>query len=230
MWTKEKYESIINTLFELSDSKYRDFSNRLIIDSKEIIGVNIPELRKLAKDISKTEIESFFKFYKGYYFEETMILGLVLGYLKEVSILKQYILFYSKEIADWSLCDTPASNMKLIKNYNKEFYPIIETFLNSDEEFIIRFGLVLLLNHYINDEYIDNILNICINLKTDKYYINMAISWLLCECYIKYKEKTDKYISFNYLDKFVLNKTISKIRDSYRVNNIDKEELKKRRI
>lgn len=58
----------------------------------------------------------------------------------------------------------------------------------------------------------------------------MALSWIICEVYIKYPEKIDKFICINYLDKFVLNKSISKIRDSYRVSKKDKEELKKRRI
>ncbi|MDD2504712.1 MAG: DNA alkylation repair protein [Bacilli bacterium] len=230
MWSKKDYNNLINQLFLLKNDKYKTFSSRLIINSKEMIGVNIPTLRKIAKEVSITKIDSFLNYYQGVYFEETLILGLSLGYLKDKKELEKYLNFYSNEITDWSLCDTPAINMKLIKENNEYFYKHINQMLKSKEEFVIRFGLVLLLNHYMNDNYIDHILDVCVNLKSNKYYVNMAISWLLCECYIKYKIKTDKYINSKYLDKFVLNKTISKISDSFRVDIKDKENLKKRRI
>lgn len=230
MWTEKLYNDLIDRLFSLKNDTHKEFSSKLIPNTKEILGVNIPNLRIIAKEISSTDIESFLSFYKGVYSEETMILGLSLGYLNNIELLSKYINFYSKEITDWSLCDTPAGNMKLIRSNQDYFLSYIEEFLSSNEEFIVRFGLVLLLSHYINDKYIDYILDKCISIKSDKYYINMAISWLICECYIKYKDKTDKYINSKHLDKFVLNKTISKIRDSYRVDIVDKENLKKRRI
>lgn len=230
MWTKESYQKFINNLFILKNDKYREFSNKLIMDSKEMIGVNIPTLRVIAKETSLSDLNSFLTFYQGQYFEETLVLGLSLGYLKDKALLEKYLILYSGEITDWSLCDTPAMNMKLIKKNNEYFFPYIKELLESDKEFKVRFGLVLLLAHYVNDNYIDYILNVCISRKSDKYYINMALAWLLCECYIKYKDKTDKYINSKYLDKFVLNKTISKICDSFRAHIKDKEELKKRRI
>lgn len=159
-----------------------------------------------------------------------MVLGLAIGYLKDKKLLAGYLMFYAGEITDWSLCDTPASNMKLIKKNNEYFIGYINDLINTGEEFKIRFGLILLLSHYVNDNYIDYILDKCIILKSNMYYVNMAISWLLCECYIKHKDKTDKYINSLYLDKFVLNKTISKICDSYRVTVSDKENLKKRKV
>jgi len=230
MWTKELYKEFISNLFNLRNEKYKNFSQKLIMNSKEMIGVNIPTLRKIAKKISTTDLESFLKYYQGKYFEETLVYGLILGYLKDKNMLKKYLISYSKEITDWSLCDTPATNMKLIGKNQKEFFPYIKKLLLSKKEFPIRFGLILLLSQYLNDDYINYILDTCINLKSDSYYVNMAISWLLCECYIKYQNKTDQFISSEYLDKFVLNKTISKISDSYRVSLINKENLKKRRI
>ncbi len=226
----DEYKSFIDELFLYKNDQYKEFSSKLIINSKEMIGVNIPTLRKIAKKISISDIDSFLDIYQGKYFEETLVLGLALGYLKDKEALSKYIILYSKEITDWSLCDTPAINMKLIRSNNEYFFPYIKELINSKEEFQVRFGLILLLSHYLNDQYIDYILDLCINIKTDKYYINMAIAWLLCECYIKYKSNTDKYINSKYLDKFVLNKTISKICDSFRVDSKEKEMLKKRRI
>lgn len=230
MWTKELYNEFIISLFNIKDEKYKLFSQKLVMNSKEMIGVNIPKLRIIAKKIAITDLESFLSYYQGKYFEETLVYGLTLGYLKDKNQLKKYLIVYSKEITDWSLCDTPATNMKLINKNQKEFFPYIKKLLLSKKEFQIRFGLILLLSQYMSNDYIDFILDTCINLKSDSYYVNMALSWLLCECYIKYKDKTDLFISSKYLNKFVLNKTISKINDSYRVSSDDKEILKKRRI
>ena len=72
-------------------------------------------------------------------------------------------------------------------------------------------------------------LNIILNIKTDRYYVNMALSWLICEIYIKYPGKIDKYLDIKYLNKFVINKSISKINDSYRITKEVKEKLKKRK-
>lgn len=222
-----KYQDLINELKDLGNEEYLNFTKKLSNSNKIIIGVNLPTLKTYAK---KIDIDEYLKYYQGIYFEEIMIYGLSLGYLKEKEDLATYMFSYSKEIDNWSLCDSPASNMKLIKKHNDYFIKNIEILLNDKDEFVIRFGLVLLLFHYVNEKYIDYILNVCVTFKSDKYYINMAISWLLCECFIKFQSKADKYINKEYLDKFVLNKTISKICDSYRVDKGVKIDLKKRRI
>lgn len=221
-----KYEDVINNLIQLSDDKYKNFTSKLTNSNKIILGVNIPTLREISKKIN---LDEYLEHYQGIYFEETLIYGLSIEYLKNKEEIKKHLLLYSKEIDDWSLCDNPALNLKVIKTNNKYFLSTIETLLSSKEEFVVRFGIVLLFS-YINDEYIDYVLSKAININSDKYYINMAIAWILCECFIKYKEKTIKYIDNKYLNEFVLNKTISKINDSFRVSKEDKELIKKRRV
>lgn len=159
-----------------------------------------------------------------------MIFGLSLGYLITKEEVLKHVKTFIKEIDDWSLCDSPASNLKIIKTNNDYFIKIIKEMLESNKEFETRFGLVLLLFHYMNEKYIDYILEVATTLKSDAYYINMAIAWLLCECFIKYPKKSEQYIDQKYLSKFVLNKTISKINDSYRVTQKDKDRFKKKRI
>lgn len=229
MWNKEKYDKYINELLLLQNQEYLDFTKKITMPQGEMIGIQIPKLREIAKKISKTNIDSFFSFYKGYYFEEKMIFGLVVGYSNDLSIYDKYLNIIAGELSDWSLCDCISSNLKLIGKNREHFYLRIVSFLKSDKEFIIRFGIVLLKIYYISDDYIDDILKLIVSIKSDYYYVNMAISWFLCECFIKYPLKTDKYISGKYLERFVLNKTISKISDSFRVSKEVKEELKKRK-
>lgn len=228
MWNEEKYKNFINELLSLKDEKYLKFTKKITNTKVEMIGVQIPKLRKIAKDISKTDINSFIKEYKGNYFEERMILGFVIG-LSTLEDYKKYLEFYSTQILDWSLCDSVACSLNKIKKEKEYFFEFAQKMIKTNNEFQVRFGIVILLNYYIEDNYIDKIINIIIFLKSDKYYINMAISWILSEIYIKYPLKIDKYINENYLNNFVLNKTISKICDSYRVSKEIKEKIKLRK-
>lgn len=221
-----KYNDVIKLLIKLRDEKYKNFTLKLTRSNKELLGVNIPTLRKISQ---KIDLKEYLKHYQGIYFEETLIYGLSIEFLKNKEEIKKHIILYSKEIDDWSLCDTPALNLKTVKENNKYFLSTIEKLLSNKEEFVKRFGIVLLFS-YINDEYIDYIISKIISIKSDKYYINMALAWLMCECFIKYKDKTIKYINKEYLNDFVLNKTISKINDSFRVSKEDKDFIKKRRV
>ena len=113
---------------------------------------------------------------------------------------------------------------------NKElFYLEIEKYLISENLFIVRVGLVLLLNYYIEKDYLDKIFYMVENLKREEYYINMAVAWLLSMCYLKFPRETLSYLIKSSLDLFTYNKAISKICDSYQVNSIEKEKLKKLR-
>jgi 3-methyladenine DNA glycosylase AlkD len=229
MWTEEKYNDLIYYFQKESDPKYLDFTKNITNSKVPMLGVSIPKIKLKTKEYGKSDISSFLKFYKGSYFEERMFFGLLIAYSNNINIYDKYLKRYAKEISDWSLCDSVATSLKLIKKNPDHFYPFINELINSKYEFSIRFGLIILLSQYMNDNYIDQIINICLNLKSDYYYVNMAISWLLCECFIKYKANTMPYINKDYLSPFILNKTISKINDSFRVSKEDKEILKKRK-
>ena len=90
-----------------------------------------------------------------------------------------------------------------------------------------RFGLVLLLTYYINDEYIDEVIKISMDINSKDYYVLMANAWLISICYIKYPEKIEPLILNKSWDIITLKKAIGKIKDSYRVNKEDKEKLNK---
>ena len=123
----------------------------------------------------------------------------------------------------WIKYVTNVTNLKIFKN-NKEGYRYIKKLLKSREPFTIRFALVLLLDFYVNEEYIDKVLKIVNEIKHDNYYVKMANAWALSICYIKYPEKTIPFLKKNNLDKWTQNKAISKIKDSKRV--IKEEKLK----
>ncbi len=214
-------------LFEYQDLKYKEFNDKIINQTfYPTIGIRIPILRKLALEVAKNDYLGYINS-KHTYYEEYLIHGLVIGYIKipfkdKLDLLDEYI----PTIHDWASVDIPVSNLKDFKKNQEEGYKYILKLLKGNE-WNIRFGLVLLLDYYINDEYIDKVLDISLNIKNNNYYVMMANAWLLSYTYMKYKDKTIKVLKNNKLDNIVVNKAISKICDSYRVSKEDKEIAKK---
>lgn len=216
-------------LFKYQDLKYKDFNDKIINSNfYPTIGIRIPVLRKLAREIVLNDYKSYLNAEHKYY-EEYMLHGLVIGYAKisfEDTI--NYLYKYIPTIKDWASVDIPVSNLKIFKKHLKEGYPFILDIIKKDT-FHIRFGLVLLLNYYINDDYLDKIFKIILTIQNDDYYVIMAKAWLLSYCYMKYPNETYKYLKENDLDINVLRKTISKVCDSYRVSKENKELIKQLR-
>ena len=215
-------------LFEKQDLKYRKFHSTLCQNVDEIIGVRVPELRKMAKEIAVQDYAQFLQTCEDKYYEELVLQGLVIGYAK-ISIQEtfEYLKKFVPKINSWAVCDTTCSNLKITKKNMKEMWEFLEQYINSQNEYEIRFALVMYLNYYMTDEYIDEILQKVDKITNKEYYVQMAIAWLISFAYIKQKDKTEKYLQKNNLDKFTQNKSIQKICESFRVEEKDKEKLRK---
>lgn len=164
------------------------------------------------------------------YYEEIMIQGLVISYIKEEIIFEKYFKIHIQKIDNWALCDTFCSAIKIVEKYEDKYFNESVKLSLNEEEFISRVGLVTILDHFINSKNINIIFDTLNKIKSNKFYINMAEAWLVCELYVKFPEKTFKFIEKNNLNKFTQNKSISKICDSYRVNREEKEKLRRKRI
>ena len=227
IWNKEEYEKLINYLKSNNDLKYLEFTKRIIDTKYHMIGVKSNILREISKTISKTDLESFFKYKEDKYYEEVLLEAYVIGKVKDNNKFEQLFNNYLDKIDCWSLCDQAASSFKIISKNKEYWFKIINELIKSKKEYYVRMGIILLLDYYIDKDYLENIFNITDSIKREEYYINMAIAWLLSICYIKYKDETEKYLKKSNLSDFVFRKTISKICDSYRVDKSDKERLKK---
>jgi len=223
-WDTE-YNDFINYLFSIRDIKYKNFQGNLGIDKETIIGIKIPILKDIAKKIAKKEYKSFIKNNKHKYFEEILIHGLIIGYLKDYTEAIHMLNDYLPYISNWALCDSTCANFKLIKNNLDKTYPLILSYLYDENPWVRRVGIVLLLNFYVNDEYIDNIIIEFSKIKLDDYYVKMALAWLIQVCYIKYPIKTIDFLRFNKIDNWTHNKAIQKIRESLKVTPKEKEKL-----
>ena len=212
------YDDFIKYLYTLEDIKYRDFNKKIILKDN-IIGIRTDKLKYIARLISKNDYNKFIALNKHKLYEENLLHGLLLGYIK--LDFNKFLPF----IDNWAICDLTVSNLKIFKNNKELGLKEIKKYLKNSNTWINRFGYVLLLNYYVEDKYIDFIFKSINNYK-DEYYVKMAISWLISICYIKYKDKTLEFLKNNKLDKFTYNKSRQKIIESSRVSIDEKNMLR----
>lgn len=160
--------------------------------------------------------------------EETMLQGMTLGYVKsDFTGIRPYLDAFLPKIKNWSVCDSTCVSLKIARKEPEAVLEYLLPYLRSDEEFFIRFGVVMLLDHFIMEDYIDLVLEEMDKIHQDAYYVKMAVAWNLSVCFVKFRDKTLSYLRTNHLDDWTYNKTIQKIRESYRVTKEDKEMLLK---
>ena len=222
-------EEIRKKLIELSDAKYKEFSAGLCPGVNiEMLGVRIPKIRKLAKEIVKDNPEEYLKNPQEKYFEELMLQALVIANLKiDLEKKKEYIISFVPKINSWAICDSFCVDLKDADKNPEFFWKIISKYFKSNKEYEIRFAIVMLLDHYVKEEYIDKIFKVVDNIKNEEYYVEMGIAWLVAEMYIKFPKQTMEYLKNCKLNKFTYNKALQKARESYRVSKEEKEILNK---
>lgn len=225
-WNIEKYKEFINYLFEIRDIKYRDFHSSLCVNSN-VIGVRTPLLKSIAKDISKGNYNEFLELLGEEYYEEITLYGFIICNIKDIEESVKYLDIYKEKINNWASCDLFCSLYKIVNKNKDYFWEYINENISSDNLWIRRMCFVLMISYYIDCKYLDNIFKLCDDYNTSDYYVNMAVSWLISICYIKYPDITISYIKDNKLNNFTHNKAIQKIRESYRVSSDDKAYLNK---
>lgn len=215
-------------LFEMKDKKYKEFHSNLCPGTNNIIGIRVPVLRAFAKEIIKLEDYNRILEYKPDFYEETMLQGMIIGLKKSdlCASLREIEKFVPK-IDNWAVCDTFCAGLKIIKKYPEDFWRFLEKYLKSYKEFEIRFAVVVILDYYINERYLEKVLKVLNDIKHEGYYVKMAVAWAVSICYIKFPKRTMGFLKDCDLDNFTYNKAIQKIIESYRVENKDKEILKK---
>lgn len=224
-WTNKTYQEYLDYLISIKEEKYKEFHSKLCFTKHEILGIRVPIIRSIAKRISKTNYKDFLKYTKSKYYEEVMIEGLVISTITEETIFDKYFNKYITKIDNWGICDSFCNSLNIVTKNPSKYFNLCKELSLSEEEFISRVGLIIILNYFIKEEYLKEIFDILDSINSNKYYINMAEAWLICELYIYYPQQTEKYLKNNKLNNFTHNKSISKIRESYRISKDTKDYL-----
>lgn len=220
------YQELIDYLSTFIDTKYLEFNKKIVNTTSDMLGIRTPILRKISKDIIKKDPIKFLNTIENKYFEESILEGLVISNFKDKEEFDKYLEIFIPKINNWATCDMCISTMKQMKK-DEKYFLLSKKLINSKEEFKKRSGYIIMLSHFLDSNHIDEILYI-LNKKEDNnyYYVNMVKAWLISVCFVKFRDKTLKFILDNSLDKFTHNKSIQKIIDSYRVSKDDKLYLK----
>ncbi|PIC62916.1 DNA alkylation repair protein [Sporosarcina sp. P13] len=208
-------------IHELIDEDYQKFASALIPTNDNVLGVRKPELRKLAKEIAKGDWRSYLETAEENYFEEVMLQGLVIGYVKaDIEEILSYVVVFVPKIDNWSVCDSFCTSLKITKQHKERVWDFLQPYLISDDEYKLRFGIVMLLDYYIESDTIHSVLSLLDRVQHDGYYVKMAVAWALSICFVKFPKLTMCYLEGDHsLDKFTYNKALQKITESLRVES-----------
>lgn len=222
------YLELKTELAKLADDEYREFVMKICPSERPFLGVRVPLIRDIARQAPAEKIPEFLKVSPVGY-EEVLARGFLISRLPFDEMM-QWFDSQVDCIDDWSTCDTFCSAVgKVVKKNKAKFFDVkMDELLSDSREFAVRVGLVLLKAAYVDEEYLQVIFDRVSGLASrDEYYIRMGIAWLLCDCFIKYPTATTSYMLSSKLPKWTYNKTISKICDSYRVDEETKGLLRK---
>lgn len=216
---------------ENASERYREFTESLTLEGQyPFRGVRLPVLRGLAKQLVREDDMKALEKLTDDCFEEVLLQGFVIAYSKlPLSEKKPYIDDYLKKADSWSLIDSFVSSFKFKKDESKVMWEYLNDYRNSKDTFTVRFVLVMMMAKYLDEEHIKDVLDYCVSVRSEEYYIEMAQAWLLATAAIKWFGAVENILIDGKLNMFTHNKTIQKACESFRITDVNKERLKQLR-
>jgi len=216
-------------LEQLADKKYQKFNSALLPNINNVLGVRVPVLRKLAKELFLSgEYKCLFENSEFNYMEEYMLKAFIIGLLNEpADKVLEKVSEFVPYIDNWAVCDGFCNSLKFVENNLDDVWSFLQPYFNSKREFELRFAYVMILNYYLKDYYINKVFELIDKFRDEQYYSKMAVAWLVSICYIKYPKETLIYLKKSKLDNWTFNKSIQKICESLKVSKETRILLKK---
>ena len=219
-------------LLRLAEQGNKLFTQSLNPGVPNVLGIRLPQLRKLAARIAKGDWEAYLATADTYYMEERMLQGMVLGCIrpdKDVEVYLERVTRFVRLINSWSVCDTFkfGGGKKFIEANKDRLWDYLKGWMQAEGEYEIRFGVVMSMQLFIDEEHIDELLRLYDGIRHEGYYVKMGVAWALSVCFVKFPDITLRYLQGpNSLDNFTYNKALQKITESYRVDAATKQTIK----
>ena len=220
-------DEIRKRLFELQDTKYRDFQSKLIpaIDPETVIGVRTPELRKFSKEILKIgDYAEFLSNLPHKYFDENQLHAFLISGMKDYEECLNALGNFLPYVDNWATCDQMSP--KVFKKHRTELVQKIKEWIGSTDVYTIRFAVGMLMEHFLDEDFSEEYPEMVSKLRSDEYYVNMMIAWYFATALAKQYDVILPYIEQKKLDTWTHNKSIQKAVESYRITDEQKEYLK----
>ena len=218
-------------LFKMQDMAYRDFNSKLIptVDKESMIGIRTPDLRKYAKQLGKSsDVIEFLQTLPHKYFDENQLHAFIISEIKDFKNCIDEINRFLPYIDNWATCDQLSP--KVFKKYHNELFEYIKDWLKSDKVYTLRFGIGMLMEHFLDEDFDILYPETVSKIRSGEYYINMMIAWYFATALAKQYESVIPFIENNSLDIWTHNKAIQKAIESYRITDEQKEYLKSLKI
>ena len=220
-------DEIRDELFKMQDTEYRDFNSKLIptVKKEDMIGIRTPELRKYAKKLIKSEeMEEFLHSLPHKYFDENQLHVFIISEIKDFKICMDELINFLPYLDNWATCDQLSP--KIFKKYRNDLLPHIYEWLKSDKTYIVRFGIGMLMEHFLDEDFKPEYPELVAAVRSEEYYINMMTAWYFATALAKQYESILPFIEGNKLDTWTHNKSIQKAIESNRINAEQKSYLK----
>lgn len=224
-------DEIRNRLFELSDSKYRNMQIKTTpsVDAQAFIGVRTPPLRRLAKELAKREeISAFLSDLPHKYFDENQLHAFIISLDKDYDSCISKVEAFLPYVDNWATCDQ--MNPKVFAKHKSELLKHIKQWLKSDKTYTARFGIKMLMDHFLGNEFDISYPKAVANIKSEEYYVKMMQAWYFATALAKQYDLILPFIENKSLDVWTHNKAIQKSVESYRITDEQKQYLKTLKI
>lgn len=218
---------IYKELQALKEKEYADFQAKLVptIEPSTILGIRVPKLRALAKSyIRDQECQVFLDSLPHNYYDENMLHAILISEMKDYDKCINRLEAFLPYVDNWAVCDIMSP--KLFKRYREDLMTRIKVWMASEETYTIRFGLSMLMTHFLDEDFRPEYLDMASSIRSDEYYVNMMIAWFFATALAKQWEVSLPYIEDKRLDDWTHKKAIQKARESLRISKEKKEYLK----
>lgn len=219
--------AIEQRLFEMQDEVYRQFQVKLIpgINPDRVIGIRIPQLRKLAKALAKEpDIDEFLSALPHRFYDEYNLHGFLISEYQDYDQAIRAIDALLPYVDNWATCDLLRPKA-FQKNRSLLRFDVLR-WMTSSEPFIIRFGIEMVMTHFLDEDFSPDLAEQIASIRSDEYYVNMMIAWFFATALAKQWESTLPYLEKRKLTQWVHRKTIQKAIESYRITPEQKAYLR----
>lgn len=219
--------SVYEELCKVKDDKYKEFQSALVpnISKDTILGVRTPEMRKIAKDMFNTdEGKKFLKKLPHKYYEENLVHFFMIAMIKDFDECVKETERFLPYIDCWPVCDQ--SSPKAFKKKHDELLPLIKKWIDSDHVYTSRFGMRMLMNEFLGEDFKPEYLKWVASKKGEDYYLKMMVAWYFATALAKQYDATIPFFEKHILDDWCHKKAIQKAIESFRVSDEHKEYLK----
>lgn len=225
--------TILEQLISLSDSKNAEFQSKLTptLSNMKFLGVRNPQCREFAKTLYKStdenvkkESQQFMNTLPHSYFDENMLHGFLISEIKDFDLCLSHLEKFLPYIDNWAVCDSLSP--KIFKKHKVQLLEKIKVWVESKETFTCRFGLGMLMRHFLDEDFDSKYFEIVLNIKSEEYYVKMMIAWYFATALAKQWNSTILIIEKGTLEKWTHNKTIQKAIESFRVSDEHKKYLR----